>query len=231
MLHAHSRTQVQIGLSSPESEFYCCCGAAAELLYFKGLLNFLGYATKGRLMMDASSAIAIAKRSGAGSVRHLATKYLWVQRNPADLGTKHVDGKVLEFCRDFVGLKATHMDQQEEQETKNTVNNIFTGLMLLPATKRHSILKLLMTASTIATAKGYEMRSVGINDESYVRVEVQIIRSSEMMIAFFAGPVILGIISLMGWWIHGWLVEGMSILRSCLAFHRARRARRSMTDD
>ena len=80
LLHAHSRTQVQIGLSSPESEFYGCCGAAADLLYSKGLLNFLGYATKGPLMMDASSAIAIATRSGVGSVRHLAARYLWVQR-------------------------------------------------------------------------------------------------------------------------------------------------------
>ena len=143
-------------------------------LLFKGLLNFLGYATKGRLLMDASSAITIATRSGVGSVRHLAARYLWVQRevennsfsfekvagprNPADLGTKHVDVKVLEFCRDFVSLKAAHLDQQEEQEAKNMVNNIFTGLMLLPATKRHSILKLLVTASTLATAKGYETR-------------------------------------------------------------------------
>ena len=170
LLHAHSRTQVQIGLSSPESEFYGCCGAAAQLLYFQGLLNFLGYATKGRLMMDANSAIAIATRSGVGSVRHLAAKYLWVQRevesnsfsvenvagqrNPADLGTTHVDVKVLEFCKDFVGLKAAHLDQQEEQEAKNMVNNIFTRLMLLPATKRHSILKLLVTASTLPTARG-----------------------------------------------------------------------------
>ena len=131
LLHAHSRTQVQIGLSSAESEFYGCCGAAAELLYYKGLLTFLGYATKGRLMMDASSAIAIATRSGVGSVRHLAARYLWVQRevesnsfsrNPADLGTKHVDVKVLEFCRNFVGLKAAHLDQQEEQEAKNMVS-------------------------------------------------------------------------------------------------------------
>ena len=67
LLRAHARTQVQIGLSSPESEFCGCCGAAAELLSYKGLLNFLGYATKGRLMMDASSAIAIATRSGVGS--------------------------------------------------------------------------------------------------------------------------------------------------------------------
>ena len=141
-----------------------------------------------------------------------------------------MDVKVLEFCRDFVRLKAAHMDQQEEQETKNTVNNIFAGLMLLPATKRHSILKLLMTVSTLATAKGYEMRSVGINDESYVRLEVQISLSPNMMIAFFVGPAILGFISLLGWWIHGWMMEGMSTLRSCLFFHRARRARRPMTD-
>ena len=31
-------------------------------------------------MMDESSAIAIATRSGVGSVRHLAARYLWVQR-------------------------------------------------------------------------------------------------------------------------------------------------------
>ena len=44
------------------------------------------------------------------------------------------------------------------------VNNIFTGLMLLPATKRHSILKLLVTASTLATAKGYETRPLRAGD-------------------------------------------------------------------
>ena len=94
------------------------------------------------------------------------------------------------------------------------MNNIFTGLMLLPANKRHSILKLLMTASTLATAKGHEMRPLGITDESYVRLEVQIRLSSGMMIAFFVGPVILGATLFMGWWIHGWMVEGLSILRS-----------------
>ena len=188
-------------------------------------------------MMDASSAIAIATRSGVGSVRHLAARYLWVQRevenqsfsvekvagqrNPADLGTKHKDVKVL----------AAHLDEHEEQETKNTVNNIITGLMFLPATKRHSILKLLMTASTLATAKGHEMRPLGITDESYVRLEVQISLSSGMMIAFFVGPAILGATLLLVWWIHGWMVEDLSTLRSCLSVHRARRARRSMTDD
>ena len=226
LLHAHSRTQVQIGLSSPESEFYGCCGAAAELLYYKGLLNFLGYATKGRLMMDASSAIAIATRSGVGSVRHLAARYLWVQRevqsnsfsvekvagprNPADLGTKHVDVKVLKFCRDFVGLKAAHLDQQEEQEAKNMVNNIFTGLMLLPATKRHSILKLLVTASTLATAKGYETRLLDSYDMTPVKLETQSYLSYKMVIAFFFGQVILGFVFVLGWLLRGWMTTATS---------------------
>ena len=134
-------------------------------------------------MMDASSAIAIATRSGVGSVRHLAARYSWVQREvesnsfsvekvagpriPADLGTKHEDVKVLVFCRDFVELKAAHLDQQEEQEAKNMVNNIFTGLMLLPATKRHSILKLLVTA------KGYETRPLDSYDMTPVKLEAQ----------------------------------------------------------
>ena len=69
---------------------------------------------------------------------------------------------MLEFCRNFVGLKAAHLYEHEEQEIKK------------PATKRHSILKLLMTASTLATAKGHELRPLGITDESYVRLEVQI---------------------------------------------------------
>ena len=89
---------------------------------------------------------ATSRRDTCGIQREVESNSFSVEkvagaRNPADLGTKHVDVKVLEFCRDFVGLKAARLDQQEEQEAKNLVNNIFTGLMLLPATTRHSILK------------------------------------------------------------------------------------------
>ena len=104
--------------------------------------------------------------------------------------------KVLEFCRDFVGLKAAHLDQQEEQEAKNMVNNTFTGLMLLPATKRHSSLNLLVTASTLATAKGYEMRPLDSYDMTPVKLEAQSYLSYEMVIAFFFGQVIIGFVSL-----------------------------------
>lgn len=113
-----------MGLSSAESEFDGCCGAAAELIYIRGLLQFLLHDTKRRLLkllMDASSAIAIATRSRVGAVRHLAARYLWVQSevekgavaiekvagppNPSHVGTKQVDVKTLEFCQDFMGLR------------------------------------------------------------------------------------------------------------------------------
>ena len=117
---------------------------------------------------------------------------------------------MLEFFRDFVGLKAAHLDQQEEQEAKNMVNNIFTGLMLLPATQRHSILKLLVTASTLATAKGYETRPLDSYDMTPVKLEAQSYLSYEMVIAFFFGQVILGFVSLLGWLLRGWMTTATS---------------------
>lgn len=76
LVHAHSRTQVQIGLSSSEAEFCGCCSTAAALLYVRGLLSFLGFGAKGRMLMGASSAIALATRCGVGAVRHLVARYL-----------------------------------------------------------------------------------------------------------------------------------------------------------
>ena len=135
-------------------------------------------------------------------MRHLAARYLWVQRevesnsfsvekvagprNPADLGTKHVDVKVLEFCRDFVGLKAAHLDQQEEQHLHGSD---------APAS---DILNLLMTASTLATAKGYETRPLDSYDMIPVNLETQSYLSYELVIAFFFGQVILGFVFRVG---------------------------------
>ena len=238
LVSAHQNLSFMVAVEQQQN----CCTT-------KGLLSFLGCATKGRLMMDASSAIAIATRSGVGSVRHLAARYLWVQRevenqsfsvekvagqrNPADLGTKHVDVKVLEFCRDFVGLKAAHLDDHEEQETKNTVNNISHRTDAFASEQETQHFETVDDCEHTRNSKGTrDARTLGITDESYVRLEVQISLSSGMMIAFFVGPVILGATLLMGGGGYmGWMVEGLSILRSCVSFHRARRTRRSMSDD
>eukprot|EP00973_Karenia_brevis_P064993 9025141-Karenia_brevis.AAC.1 len=71
-----------------------------------------GRTLKGRLFGDATAASGIAKRRGAGKIRPIETKTLWLQRkltekeleacrrkgseNEADLGTKHLDRKSID---------------------------------------------------------------------------------------------------------------------------------------
>eukprot|EP00973_Karenia_brevis_P060709 8442818-Karenia_brevis.AAC.1 len=66
-----------------------------------------GRTLKSRLFGDATAANGIAKRRGAGKIRHIETKTIWLQRkltekeleicrrkgseNEAGLGTKHLD--------------------------------------------------------------------------------------------------------------------------------------------
>ena len=82
--------------------------------------------------------------------------------------------------------------------------------MRLPATKRHSILKLLVTASTLATAKGCETRPLDSHDMTPVKLEAQSHLSYEMVIAFFYGQVILGFVFLLGWLLRGWMTTATS---------------------
>jgi hypothetical protein len=65
----------------------------------------------GRVQSDASAALGIVNRTGAGKLRHIRVQYLWVQnvvrrgelavskvpgpQNPADVLTKHVDAETM----------------------------------------------------------------------------------------------------------------------------------------
>ena len=88
-------------------------GAAAGV----GLLSLardFGCQLRLRLLADATGAIGIARRRGAGKVRHIETATLWLQRhitnktidlakfhglkNWADLGTKHLPWADLLKC-------------------------------------------------------------------------------------------------------------------------------------
>ena len=70
------------------------------------MLRDLGVETKGVVYADSSAALAIAKRKGAGKLRHINVSSLWIQErqdkkglecrkvlgteNPADMMTKHL---------------------------------------------------------------------------------------------------------------------------------------------
>ena len=99
-----SNRQASPALSSGEAEYYAIVKAAAEALGIQALAADLGWQVRIRLKVDSSAAKAMASRSGIGKVRHLETKFLWVQDavsrrrftlqkvpgkiNPADVLTK-----------------------------------------------------------------------------------------------------------------------------------------------
>ena len=101
-----SRTQNHVTMSSAEAELVALVKCSAELLGLRSMLKDLGVETRGVVYADSSAALAIAKRKGAGKLRHINVSSLWIQErqdkkdlecrkvlgteNPADMMTKHV---------------------------------------------------------------------------------------------------------------------------------------------
>ena len=94
-----------VAVSSGEAEFYALGAGSAAALGVKELLQELGITVKVKVYCDSSAGRGIAKRIGSGRVKHLQTRFLWVQEkvrhrelevakvgsrdNRADLGTKY----------------------------------------------------------------------------------------------------------------------------------------------
>ena len=103
-----SNLQSTIALSSGESEYYALVKAAQVGLGVKAMLEDLGVMTTLSIHSDSSAARGHVGRLGLGKMRHIQTRYLWVQerirdghftvvcikgkKNPADLLTKPLTG-------------------------------------------------------------------------------------------------------------------------------------------
>ena len=88
------------------------CKLAAEMIGLGSLAMDLGSDMKVTMYADSSAAIAIAKRKGAGKLRHINIGLLWIQENtkaeeivvekvkgvsnPADMTTKAVNKEKLD---------------------------------------------------------------------------------------------------------------------------------------
>jgi hypothetical protein len=111
-IKTYSQTQETIAVSSGESEFYGIVKAAAMGLGMRGLMEDLGMTVEIHVNTDSSAAKSITSRKGAGRVRHIEVRELWVQErvakgelkivkvrgedNVADGLTKHVDKQKME---------------------------------------------------------------------------------------------------------------------------------------
>ena len=112
-LKSWSKRQQVIALSSAEAELYAATRAASEAIGMASMLHELGHDVKINLLIDSTSAIALAHRDGLGRAKHIAIQDLWLQdtvrrkqvfvvkvhteENLADLGTKHMTREKTEY--------------------------------------------------------------------------------------------------------------------------------------
>ncbi len=74
-----TQTQETVALSSGESEFYGIVKVATMGLGMKGLMADLGLGVEVQVNTGSSAGKSIASRRGAGRVRHIEVRELWVQ--------------------------------------------------------------------------------------------------------------------------------------------------------
>ena len=124
LVKSWSRTQDSVTLSSAEAELVALGKLAMEMLGVRSMGHEWGmFQTNlpSQCYADASAALSIAKRQGAGEMRHINVKSLWLQEkqlqsvleyekikgeeNPADGLTKHVRQELAARYADTVHMK------------------------------------------------------------------------------------------------------------------------------
>jgi hypothetical protein len=116
LLRHASNLQSTVSLSSAEAEFYAITKGSAFGLGMQSFFRDIGIELKVEVRTDSSSGLAFSSRRGLGRMRHVETRYLWVQErvrlrhlrirkiaglsNPADVLTKAVPaGQMRDVCK------------------------------------------------------------------------------------------------------------------------------------
>ena len=124
LIKTWSRTQDSITLSSAEAELVALGKLATEVIVIRTKCEEWCMSRPeqtSELFADASAALSIAKRQGAGKMRHISDKSLWLQAkavqkilryckingedNPADDLTKHVKHELIVRYLEAEGLQ------------------------------------------------------------------------------------------------------------------------------
>ena len=94
-LTAWSTTQAVPAMSSGEAELYGCVKGSAEGLGVVSGMADMGEVRSLKVGLDSSAALGIVRRVGLAKLKHVDTKYLWVQhaRKSCKLAVFKVDGK------------------------------------------------------------------------------------------------------------------------------------------
>ena len=163
VLASYCRGLAMICLSSGEAEFNGGVCASSEGLFYHQLLGFLGMNTKMRVHLDSSAARGVFQRQGAGRIRHLEIKSLWVQTalrqrrftlhavgthdNVADVGTKALAVQKLEKFRDELGV----IPEEEFRETDEPKTHMRQGSV--GAVQMQTMMKVMLALGLIQPGK------------------------------------------------------------------------------
>ncbi|CAE7246058.1 unnamed protein product [Symbiodinium sp. CCMP2592] len=126
LLSSSSRTQKSIALSSGESEYASAVSGTCDQVFIRNAVEFvLGTKVESHLLLDSAAARGVIARQGAGRIRHLEAKMLWLQQyareslqvhpvdgkhNVSDLGTKSLQGPRIRALLHKVGIRDVNDD-------------------------------------------------------------------------------------------------------------------------
>ena len=108
LLKSWSTTQDAVALSSGEAEFYGIVEGATQGIGMRSLLADMGLQVGIKVMTDSSAAVGTVHRRGAGRVRHLEVRDMWVQDKIAkgEFSVHKVKGK-----EDVADILSKYMDE------------------------------------------------------------------------------------------------------------------------
>ena len=112
LLAQWSRTQHVVSLSSGAAELHALCACATEGLALKNIYEEIGLEVEFELLTDSSAAKGMIMRQGAGRVKHLDIKSLWIQEREGQGDLKVLKIPRLENVSD---LLTHHWSDQEGQ--------------------------------------------------------------------------------------------------------------------
>ena len=69
-----------VALSSAESEYHSMVRCAREAIGLANTIRELGHEVHERIWTGALGARGMALRSGSGAIKHMETKYFWLQQ-------------------------------------------------------------------------------------------------------------------------------------------------------
>ena len=121
-LHAHSRGQASVALSSCEAEVMAASEGIKEALLLQEVLMFVGLGHyEIEIKVDSSAAHAFFHRRGVGRMKHLDSRILWLQDLTAAGGVrlKHTpSAKELEIFLPLMSLRRCSERDKELMATR-----------------------------------------------------------------------------------------------------------------